>query len=407
MKYYVFFTNSIRNMGGAQMYLRNKMLFLKKHGWTPTVYFFTEGKALIPELQVFEGNRIPELSYPITAVSLKKRERVLNRIVMGLSDAEECVIESNIYPGCYWMEELAKRVKGRHIVYILHEGFPKCNDNEIAYLRYKLDRKEIFNGTEGIRMRIGRTWQNDNVFLMPSYSNVTAPVDYSLDYDKSLKTILSIGRLDKPYIMPMLEEISLFTDNSGQRVNLFLVGGAADESYITVIKAFLNDKPHIVPYYFGYMFPVPESIIKSADVAIAVSGSILVPAEMGIPTIAIDFHDYMAMGIYGCTTQNTFKRQDEPQLKTSVLLNEVLIEGKYDNCEAKLSQATIESEKILEDHLNKIENLDAPKDYYDVYSIFSKKEVFHQKIFMEAYKMLGESGVERIVELRNRLLHRK
>ena len=405
MKRYVFFTNSIRNMGGAQMYIRNKMLFLREHGWTPTVFFFTEGKILIPELQEFGGNRIPELAYPITAVGKRTREQVLNRICKELEDSKECVIESSIYPGCYWMEEVARRVSGRCILYILHEGFPRCNEKEISFLRFKLDRRELFNGTEGIRMRIGKLWANDNVFLMPSYSNVTAPIDYPLEYDKSLKTILSIGRLDKPYIMPMLDEINTFAKEQSIRVNLFLVGGAAEDSYIERIKEYLSDKPQIVPYFLGYMFPVPESIIKAADVAIASSGSILVPSEMGVPTIAIDTQDYMAMGIYGCTTNNTFKRETEPQLRTSDLLKEVLIEGKCAKLEAKPSKATLEAETILLDHLKKIESLCAPKEYFDVYSVYSKKEVLQQKVVMTIYKLFGETGIERIVKLKNRILH--
>lgn len=393
-------------MGGAQMYIRNKMLFLREHGWTPTVFFFTEGKILIPELQEFERNRIPELAYPITAVGKRAREQVLNRICKELEDSEECVIESSIYPGCYWMEEVARRVNGRCILYILHEGFPRCNEKEISFLKFKLDRRELFNSTRGIRMRIGKIWANDNVFLMPSYSNVTAPIVYPLEYDKSIKTILSIGRLDKPYIMPMLDEINTFTKEQGIKVNLFLVGGAAEESYIERIKEYLSDKPQMVPYFFGYMFPVPENIIKKSDVAIASSGSILVPSEMGVPTIAIDTQDYMAMGIYGCTTNNTFKRETEPQLRTSDLLREVLIEGKYANIEAKPSHATLEAETILLDHLKKIESLDAPKKYFDVFSIYGKNEIVRQKAVMTIYKIFGETGVERIAKLKNKLLRK-
>ena len=58
----MFITNSIRNMGGAQMYIRNKVVFLKQHGWAPTVFFFNAGDVLIPELKEFINNRIPELA---------------------------------------------------------------------------------------------------------------------------------------------------------------------------------------------------------------------------------------------------------------------------------------------------------------------------------------------------------
>lgn len=401
MKSYVFFTNSIRNMGGAQMYLRNKMLFLKEHGWYPSVYFFNEGSILIPELKEYEDNRIPELAYPITAVGHYQRERVINRIINDLRGFDECVFESHIYPQCFWVEEIAKRLKGRNLLYILHESFPKYNSKEEAFLKFKYERGEFMNRTQSIESLIGKHWVKKTQFIMPSYSNVTSPVDYTIDYDRSIKTILSIGRLDKPYIMPMLKEVVTFTERTKQRVNLFFVGGAAEDSFVNSIKEYLKDKSFVIPYYFGYMFPVPEKLIKSCNVAIASAGSVLVPAEQGVPTISIDTQDYKAIGIYGETTDNIYFRSEEKSVNTSDLLYEVLIENKYSSSVAKPSKSTLESEKILNEHLGIIESLKAPREYYDVFSVFNTKEVLKQKMFMMFYKLMGESGVQKLVKVRN------
>lgn len=401
MKRYVFFTNSIRNMGGAQMYLRNKMLFLKEHGWTPSVYFFNDGNILIPELKEYEANRIPELAFPLTAVGHHQRERVINRILNDLSSTDECVFESHIYPQCYWVEEIAKRLKGRNLLYILHENFPIINSNEENYLKFKYERGEFMNRTQSIESLIGKHWVKKTQFIMPSYSNVTSPIYYPIDYNKSLKTILSIGRLDKPYIFPMLKEIVFFTEKTRLKINLFFVGGAAEDSIINSIKEYLKDKSLIVPHFFGYMFPVPENLIKACDVAIASAGSVLVPAEQGIPTISIDTQDYNAIGIYGETTDNIYFRSDEKLVNTSDLLYEVLVENKYQNVVAKPSKPTLESEKILKEHLDIIESLSATREYYDVFSVFNTKEVLKQKMFMMFYKLMGESGVQKLVKVRN------
>ncbi len=394
MKRYVFFTNSIRNMGGAQMYLRNKMLFLKEHGWTPSVYFFNDGNILIPELKEYEANRIPELAFPLTAVGHHQRERVINRILNDFSSTDECVFESHIYPQCYWVEEIAKRLKGRNLLYILHENFPKINSNEENYLKFKYERGEFMNRTQSIESLIGKHWVKKTQFIMPSYSNVTSPIYYPIDYDKSLKTILSIGRLDKPYIFPMLKEIVFFTEKTRLKINLFMVGGAAEDSIINSIKKYLKDKSLIVPHFFGYMFPVPENLIKACDVAIASAGSVLVPAEQGIPTISIDTQDYNAIGIYGETTDNIYFRSDEELVNTSDLLYEVLVENKYQNVVAKPSKPTLESEKILKEHLDIIESLNATREYYDVFSVYNKNEIFKQRAKAFIYRFLGESGSE-------------
>lgn len=403
----MFITNSIRNMGGAQMYIRNKVVFLKQHGWAPTVFFFNAGDVLIPELKEFINNRIPELAFPITAYNKRKREGVINRIVTDLKDSEECVIESHIYPECYWAEEIARRIHGRHLLFFLHEMFPSYSYKEELFLKFKFDRGEFKNVTRRIEIMLGKHWENKDAFIIPSFSNVTSPVDYPLKYDKGLKTILSIGRLDKPYIMPMLSEIAKYTQRMNVPVNLFLVGGAAEESYMKEIRTFIKEQEMIIPYFFGYMFPIPLNIIQAADVAIASSGSVLVPAEQGIPTISIDTQDYMAMGIYGTTTYNVFKRQDEPQLRTSDLLYDVLVAGHYHKIDAKPTAYTLQAEQMQEDHLRIIESLDAPKEYYDVLAVFSRKEILRQKIVRLIYLIFGERGAGRIVRLRNLIFDRR
>lgn len=403
MKRYVFFTNSIRNMGGAQMYLRNKMLFLQKHGWEVAVFYFNDGEILIPELKQFKRNRIPELAYPISAISSTNRNRILEEITEGLKGIEHLVFETHVYHMSLWAEKIAELVDARSILYILHESLPSFSSKELNFLRFKIERNEIMNALRFYP--ILNMYKEDNRdWIMPSYSNVTADIPFVLKYDKSRKTILSLGRLDKPYITPMLHEIVKFAEETNSLVNLFLVGGAADDSYITTIKEYLKGEDKVIPYFFGYMYPVPEIIIKAADVAIASSGSVLVPTEHGIPTIAIDTQDYMAMGIYGITTMNTFVRTTEPQIKTSDLLYNVLIENKFGKIDPRSIAVTLESEKILQKHLESLDTLDAPKEYFDVLSVYSGKDVFKQKAIMMSYKILGENGVAALSKIIHRVI---
>lgn len=406
MKRYVFFTNSIRNMGGGQMYIRNKVIFLKAHGWTPTVYYYTKGKILIPELQEFENNRKSELAFPISTVSVGKREQIINSISAELNDAEECIIESHIYPGCYWMEDIAKRVNGRHLLFILHEHFPQLNSREEEYFKFKLDHGELMMSPAGIKNRLKKNWTNELFFRLPPYNNVTAPLNYELDYDKTIYTILSLGRLDKPYIFPMIKEINSFCEANDATVNLFFVGGAPDEKYITAIKSYLNTKNHIIPYFFGYMYPIPECIIKAANVAIASSGSILVPTAFKIPTIAIDTQDYMAIGIYGVTTNNTFIRKADTQYQTSELLKDVLIDKKYSSEDIEFVESNNDAEKILNEHLNIIESLRTPKEYFDIDSIYSSREITRQKIINFLYVIFDEEIISKLALCKKRLTNR-
>ena len=408
MKHYVFLTNSIRNMGGAQMYLRNKMLFLEERGWHVSVFFFNEGEILIPELQRFSSFLIPDLRLQVSTVSKKRSKDVIARMIDMMGGANgECFIETHVYQLSYWAELLAKETGGYNLLCFLHEQYPSFSEREIAYLHYKCKRGELLKSSSWIESRLGQHWMNDKTFKLPSYSNVTTKKEFKFEYDSSLKSILSIGRLDKPYIMPMLSEIVAFARNEGADVNLFLVGGAAEESYLDDIKSFLADKHQIIPYFFGYMYPVPENIIKSSDVAIATSGAVMVPTEMGVPTIAVDAQDYMAIGVYGVTTQNKMRRTIEPPTKIAVLLHDILVNKKYIGMENAGAIAEKERNQLLQNHLSIVEEHDAVKEYYDVFSIYSRKEILKQKAVMMLYEVLGEYGVARVAKMWDSILGRK
>lgn len=383
------------------MYLRNKMVFLKSHGWTVTVFFYNEGPVLIDELMPYNHNIIRELMFPVSAIGSRKVSNIINRIAGQIGNSGECIIETHVYHMSYWAELLAKRVNGRSLLFLLHESLPHFSNIELNFLRFKTLRGEFINS---IRLNdvLGDDCRTSKLLWdMPSYSNVTSDIPYKIDYNKNYKTILSLGRLDKPYIKPMIEEIVSFTEKAGQKVNLFFVGGAADTSYIKKIEEYLKDKDSIIPYFFGYLYPVPTDIIKASNVAIASSGSVLVPTEQGVPTIAIDTQDYMAMGIYGKTTNNTFLRSTEPLQKTSELLYEVLVDDKYNDIAEALSPATLEANNILQKHLNLIESLNVPKEYYDVFSVYTLKERMSEKMKRAVKLLIGERRSQIISALIN------
>ena len=94
MKTYVFLTNSITHMGGAQMLLRNKMLDLESRGWNVQIFYYFPGdEILIPEFNKFSANRIEELQYDFYAYSPKRRETAINFILSKINNNGDVVIE--------------------------------------------------------------------------------------------------------------------------------------------------------------------------------------------------------------------------------------------------------------------------------------------------------------------------
>ena len=65
MKRYIFIIPSICNIGGAQLYLVNKMHYLKEKGWDVNVIYARKDIILIKELTQFEANSYPYLDYSI------------------------------------------------------------------------------------------------------------------------------------------------------------------------------------------------------------------------------------------------------------------------------------------------------------------------------------------------------
>lgn len=404
---YVFLTNSIRNMGGAQMYLRNKLLFLEERGWRVAIFFFNDGDILIPELQRFSSFCIPELRLPVTTISKKRALKVLSRMKELIGNADNCIIETHVYHMSFWAELLAKETKGRNLLCFLHENYPKLSRKEIDYLHFKCDRGELMKSSSWIETRLGQHWKTEKSFKLPSYSNVTTKDEYAFYYDKSLYSILSLGRLDKPYIIPMINEVASFSEKIRKPVNLFLVGGAAEDSFLDDVKHSLDKIKNVIPYFFGYMYPIPENIIRTADVAIATSGAVMVPTELGVPTIAIDAQDYMAIGIYGVTTQNKMRRTKEPQIPIADLLSEVLQNHKYKEILGASSVIEKERNLLLQDHLAIVETIDSPLEFYDVYSIYNKKEMLKQKVVAFLYKFLGENEIGKLSRIVNKVISTK
>ena len=61
MKKYVILTSSIIGIGGAQLYTRNKLNFLKERGWEVEVLSFSEGDIVFNELKEYEKSIVRAL----------------------------------------------------------------------------------------------------------------------------------------------------------------------------------------------------------------------------------------------------------------------------------------------------------------------------------------------------------
>ena len=391
MRTYVFLTNSITNMGGAQMLIRNKMLDLESRGWNVQIfYYFSGDEIIISEFKKFSDNRIKELQYPFYAFNSKQRERIIDRISDKFKSSDEVIIESNFFHLSFWGEFIASKIGGLNLLYYIGEAFPRITKKEEEFLLYKQNRNEFVNSIsikEKYSSLIASLHNDDVVFKMPSYNNVYSEVDFPLEYDQSYPVVTSIGRLEKNYILPMVKGIIEFAETNDRIVNLFFVGDSEYPVFLEQIKAVLSKTTKVIPYFWGYMYPIPLSIIKATDVGIAVSGSVKVTASQSIPTISYCVEDCEPLGVYGHTTNGRLFRTTEPVVSLSSILSDIIIDGKY---REPIAFEDVDSVKIYERNARIIETLlKNPRGYYDCDSVYSMKARMKVKIKKVLRSTLG------------------
>lgn len=320
-KKYIIFTSGISDMGGAEMFTSNKIEFLKQTGWDVDVYFYRRiNHIMIQNLEHFRHNRIPKLYYPPIAFTNKEVKEVVKQIAYKSDTYTEVVIETQLLTLSYWGELLAEYIGAKHIVNIMEEHISTRDINDLKFLERKLKRNEILNMVNrnvlkryfGSYVKLDYEKYIHDYFVSPVCSNVTINKDIDLSYiRKADYTIISLGRLDKPYIIPMFIALKeYFIKHPYISYNLLVIGGSPQGDAEESINKLFLDCSNATVYHHGYLYPIPSNLIKRADIGIAMANSVDVLTNEGIPTINIDINDLNPIGYYKITTNNKFNRNE-------------------------------------------------------------------------------------------------
>lgn len=382
MKHYIILTGAICNMGGAEMFTSNKVRYLHQQSWKVNVFFFNRsGKILLDNLSEFKDNYLPELRYGYYYYSPGQREKILDVLCSGISLLDEVIVESHLMNLTYWGEMMAKRCKGISILNVMEEKIARPTAGIADFIKFKMKRWEILNGSsKALKNRYLQQWYDEgydmytHTLMNPLCSNVVSDIDTSIDIPATNSgiNIMSIGRLDKPYIKPMFEEVHKYiSDNPGNDYNLLVVGGSPNGEVESIIKKLFENLTNMKLYLYGYMYPVPMKLLRIVDVCIASANSVLVTAEQGIPTISISIDDAMPLGIYGITTNNKFVRENEPIIPVSTWLRQVLSEGMHLCKSGVVRDPEAEFDDAFKTQLEFISRTQRKKEYYDVMKIHS------------------------------------
>ena len=341
MKKYIILASCINGMGGAQMYFRNKCLYLQTKGWDVSLLSAQEGRVLIDELKQYNWF-IPEFGFDYYLFSKKKREKIINQIINKLikENYDEIIIESSCFSECTWGEVLAKMIGARHLCFVLQEFNPVDSFTIRNFLIFKHKRHELAGIAPQSLLQLFSSFypitQQQSYYLLAHCRNVVADIKSDIlegfDRGKYDYVIGCLSRLDKPFIIPALVDFVKYAKHyADKRFLLLMIGGAPDGTgFKKNITNLIRSVKNVDLIITGFIYPIPISLLEYCDAFFSSAGSAGVCMRSGVPTISYDGYDFKPIGIMGKTTGSTLMRKEnEPIQSLSRLLDQILFEKKY------------------------------------------------------------------------------
>ena len=398
MKKYVIMTSMLSNMGGAQMYIRNKILYLREHGWDASIIAGRAENILIPELREFKET-VPELQFNSFLFSTRVRQRTINILEKQIADAKysEIFIESTSIEVSTWAELVAKKIGATHLIYLLQEHNNVNNKLLQEFLVFKYHRHELAGISPKSLAAMFKTFyplgELESYSLSASCNNVEADVECELldkiDRSRFDYIVGAFSRMDKPYVLHAVEDFCNYASLCPPKRFLFIwIGDAPAGSQVpSKVKRMVDVLPNVELLLIGYIFPVPYKLLEFCDAFISSAGSCKPCMRSGVPTISYDGNDFKPIGIVGRTTKNSlFRDKDELPLKLSDLLDDILVSKKYPKLQPKYRSGIPDFKK----HMVFLDEMDHKKEYFDVNKIILETRL--EKKVALGLAILGSRG---------------
>lgn len=374
MGIYIFLTHSIANIGGAEIYLRNKSNYLKKEGWKTYIFSCTKGDIIISDLKEYEKYIIPDLFIPPILFNKSTINNLVGKILGNIEsndNVHNIIIEScNLYVAL-WGELIAEKLNAKHLIFSLQENDKIASEGLFDFLSFKFHRKELAGITPKSLQYLFKPFFNippeQSYYLHAFCNNPVEDIDLTqLNHDKFHADYIigNLGRLNKPYLNIAINDILDFTSkHKNLNFIVYLIGGCNKKNRIEKkIKKKFDKSPNVRLIITGYIYPIPLSLIMKLDVALCSAGSVIVTSNLGIPTISYSSHDLQPLGVFGYTTHNSLYRDKEPIIGGSNLLNDILIKKMYtkNKCNFKPIEYDFSS------HLDFINKSTTDKKYFQI-----------------------------------------
>ena len=383
MKTYIMIFGIANIVAGGPIYNANKIRFLESRGWNVVVFPTDSGNIYIKPLEKYNNMSCGFVHFPPYIFRKKQVEKFVTKMADAIPASNELIIETGTDYTALWGELLAKKIKARHIVMFLDEKNENINAYSSSFYEFKYKRNELYSISEkslnyifSPYFRIEKPQKNVwNAWCTNSVGKIETNIIKLLpnaDY-----MIGSIGRLDKSFVLNIIEGVCDFADKHQEAsVGLCLFGGA-DNKTVLKIRKDVQMHHNVMLYVSGYIWPIPENVFSRFDVFVSGAGSAYVSANMGVPTINIDVITNEPIGF----VDNPSEFHNIPlhgfNNKIQDYLNAILIDRvKIEIC----GMVSIEDKwniicKDFSDQLSQVEAISTPLIYFDTSDIWDHKKI--------------------------------
>ncbi len=378
MRKYIFLTFAVRGIGGTQIYVRNKLRYLQKAGWTVSI-ISTENEGAdeiyVKELKPFGDAILPELlTNPYLYTPLRRRS-ILKKLESLIGQySSDSVIETNFFQVTLWGELLAEKMGVRHFIFLIQEDYRNLGQEYLRYYSYKYDRGELAGNTHHALAQLFEGYRelaDGKIGCLSAFcSNVIEECESEFDEKISNADfhIGSIGRINKPFVIQMVRDVTQFAlQHSDKTFQLIFFGGDPDQKLYQPLYDAARPAENLEVLITGPLYPIPLHLLSKMDVFISSAGAAATSQTAGFLTIAIDAIDLKPIGLLGITTQETIHRiPGEKCISTGEWLEKILIQKQYPiRLHApKCSEACPDS--VFDAHIRYVAQASPRLEYYNI-----------------------------------------
>ena len=389
MKYYLFLTSLIRNIGGGHIYTSNKISWLEEQGYNVNLFHadYRHGDIVISDLAKFEKNCSYHLQYPAHIFGEKIRKKIVHEIYRRVpQNCSEIIIESQTINCSTWGELLAKELSAKHLIFLLSEHHRIRSAGMSEFFKFKLRRRELVGIQKKSLPILFQGWwevpENEQYYLLAHCYNSLKEITFT-DRDKIPVmdfVIGSIGRIDKLYMINILLDIKEFVSGHLDKTfTLLIIGGSTSKRDTKRIMGIFKKVENVKVFITGLIYPIPVELVTIPDVFVSTSGSCRVSHSLGKTTIPIDNSDFKPIGVLGVTTNNTLFRDKEDKIELGSLLEDILMRNKY-LVNSDVTKLEFNTNYGYSEHMDFLSSSDLGIEYFDSGSINLSIEDWFDKI---------------------------